>query len=98
MKQDVFHSYADQVAHMFGIKREELFSKSKKRDIVDARYLLYYLCHQRPMRVSYIKRYMCENGYDIHHSTIVYGINTTRNRIEKDADYIKAIKSINNSI
>jgi len=44
MKQDVFNQYSERVADVFHVTKEELFSKSKKPELVDARRLLYYLC------------------------------------------------------
>ena len=55
MKQNIFNEYATQCADLFSISEELLFTKSKRRDIVDARYLLYYMCSERPMRIVYIQ-------------------------------------------
>ena len=44
MKQEIFDSYAQKIAEVFNLKVEDLFVKSKKRDIVDARQLLYDAC------------------------------------------------------
>ena len=57
MKQDVFNQYVDRVTDLYQIKKFELFSKSKKRELVDARHLLYYLCAKRPMKLIYIQKY-----------------------------------------
>ena len=35
--------------------------------------MLYYLCRQRPVRISYIQRFMKEQGYSVAHSTIIHG-------------------------
>ena len=43
MKEAVFNSYVGKVTSIFNISQKELFSKSKKRVLVDARHLLYYL-------------------------------------------------------
>ena len=51
MKEQIFDGYAVQIAELFNLKVEDLFVKSKKRDVVDARQLLYYACSKRPMRV-----------------------------------------------
>ena len=44
MKEPIFKEYATKVADLYSVSEDELFSKSKKRAIVDARHLLYYLC------------------------------------------------------
>ena len=74
MKEQIFDTYAQKIAELFNLKVEDLFVKSKKRDIVDARQLLYYACSKRPMRVVYIQEFMKRNGYDIGHTSILHGI------------------------
>jgi len=75
-----------------------LFVKSKRRDIVDARHLLYFLCSERPMRIRYIQQYMEENGYKVGHSTIIHGIKQIREKSEYDTDYQKIINDIKECI
>ena len=36
MKHDVFNQYVERVADLFNINKEDIFSKSKKREFVDA--------------------------------------------------------------
>lgn len=87
MKYKIFNQYVDQVCHLFSISKEELFSKTKRRDIVDARQLLYYLCDKRPIRQVYIQEYMSNNGYDISHSSIHHGISVVKKKVKTDKDY-----------
>jgi chromosomal replication initiation ATPase DnaA len=47
MKKDIFNDYVDRVCHIFGLEKETLFTKNKRKDVVDARFLLYYLCRDR---------------------------------------------------
>ena len=51
MKKDIFDIYATTIAKKFHLSLDEMFTKTRRRDIVDARQLLYYLCMERPMRV-----------------------------------------------
>lgn len=94
MKFDVFNSYVEQVADLFDVDEEAIFTKTKRRDVVDARHLLYYLCSKRPMRVVYIQEYMAERGYVINHSSILHGISQVEEKVKKDKDYVKAVKDI----
>jgi len=94
MKLNIFNDYAKQCSDLFGISEELLFTKSKRRDIVDSRQLLYYMCSERPMRTVYIQEYMFSKGYLINHSSIIYGINQVKKKMTEDADYRKVIKSI----
>ena len=94
MKSDIFKSYAKQVCLIFSIDEETLFTKSKRRDIADARHLLYYLCSIRPMRPVYIQEYMADEGYKISHSSIIHGINVVKNKIQSDLDYVAVVDKV----
>jgi chromosomal replication initiation ATPase DnaA len=98
MKQDIFNAYTKKVCDLFSVEEKILFEKIKRQDVVDARYLLYYLCAERPMRAVYIREYMAEKGYIIAHSSILYGIRSVRKRIKKDKDYVQVIKDIKNEV
>ena len=98
MKRDIFIQYADKLCELFGITRQDLLSKNKKREIVDARYLLYYLCFKRPMRINYIQIYMKQHGYVISHPTVIHGINMVDNKMKVDNDYVMTVKDIERSV
>lgn len=98
MKSDIFYQYVDKVTDLFKITKEDLFSKNKKRELADARNLLYYLCKNRPMTVSYIKKYMGENGYDVKHPTVIYGIGTVERKVDEDDDYLQIVKDIQRNV
>lgn len=98
MKKEIFNQYAQKIADLFGVDKQELFVKSKKRDLVDARHLLYYLCFHRPMKLISIQNFMDENGYNISHPSVIHGINTVEQRVAEDADYTSIIKSIEKSV
>jgi len=98
MKADVFIQYVDIISKMFRISKEEMFSKSKNRDVVDARQLLYYLCSVRPMRISYIQRYMNDNGCDVKHSTIIHGINAVTKKMSEDRDYVSIVRKLESKV
>lgn len=98
MKNDIFNQYVDRVTDLFGITKEDLFVKSKRRDFVDARHLIYYLCAKRPMKLSYIQKYMKENGLIVHHASLYHGIENVENRLKEDNDYVSIVKDIENSV
>mgnify|MGYP001159164649 CR=1 FL=1 len=98
MKSDIFNQYAETIADMSGIDKADLFSKNKTRTISEARHLLYYLCNKRMIAVSYIKKYMEDNGYKVGFFPITYGIKTAKQRVEKDPDYLSLISKIDRSI
>ena len=97
MKKQIFNQYAQKIADLFEVDKQELFVKSKKRDLVDARHLLYYLCFHRPMKLISIQHFMEENGYSISHPSVIHGVNIVGQRIVEDPDYKFIIKSIEKS-
>tara|TARA_R100000963_G_C4632521_1_gene97252 strand:+ start:406 stop:705 length:300 start_codon:yes stop_codon:yes gene_type:complete len=98
MKKDIFNQYVDKVAETFELSPVDLFIKTKARQCVDARHLLYYLCKNRPMRLTYIQKYMLENDYKINHSSIIHGIKQVQEKINEDKDYLTVIKKIEKCI
>jgi len=98
MKHDVFNQYVERVVDLFGITKEDFFSKNKKRAIVDARQLVYYLCAKRPMQITYIERYMNESGYEITHSSIIHGISAVEKRIAEDKDYVSVVREVERAV
>ena len=94
MKKEIYNQYKIEIVRMFRLKDGEILSKTKRRDIVDARNMLYYLCATRPMRVRDIQEYIKEYGYSIGHSSIVQGIKNMSDRIESDKDYVAIVKKI----
>ncbi len=98
MKKQIFKSYADKISTVYEIQLESLFEKSKKREVVDARQMLYYLCHQRNMKIVQIQSFMDEQGYSISHSSIIHGIKVVKENTKHDQDYKTFINNINNEL
>jgi chromosomal replication initiation ATPase DnaA len=98
MKQEIFNQYVDRIVDLFGITREELFSKNKKREIVDARHLLYYLCYRRPMTFRYIQNFMEANNYSIKHSSIIHGVQSVSLKVKEDVDYAQVVKDMEKAV
>ncbi|QDP61316.1 MAG: hypothetical protein Unbinned1524contig1000_73 [Prokaryotic dsDNA virus sp.] len=98
MKKDIFKKYVQEVARVFELPELELFTKSKERNKVDARHLLYYLCKKRPMRITYIQDFMESRGYRINHSSIIHGINQVEEKINEDKDYLSVIERIEENV
>lgn len=94
MKVSIFNQYAEEVCRVFNVSKKGLFTKSKKRDVVDARHMLYYLCYNRPMRLVRIQEYMADNGYLISHNSIIHGINVVKDRLAHDRDYVRTLEKI----
>ena len=76
-----------------GLRKTELL-KAQKRDIVDARQMLYFACQERPIRLAYIKKFLAEYGYEVQHSTILHGIKQAKKLIDSDPDYKEILEKI----
>ena len=87
MKKHIFDAYATAIAKQFHLTLDQMFDKTKKREIVDARQMLYYMCMERPIRISYIQRFMEENGHSVCHSTIIHGHKKAKELIDQDKDF-----------
>jgi chromosomal replication initiation ATPase DnaA len=98
MKEDVFNQYVDRVVDLFKISHEDFFLKSKNRSLSDARYLVYYLCKKRNIKITYIKKYMLKNGYDLHHSSVVRGVSSIEEKVKEDRDYQTIISEIEKAV
>ena len=94
MKKAIFEKYATAVAKEFHLSEDEMFERTRARECVDARFLLFYLCMERPIRTSYIQRYLKEKGLDICHSTILHGYKKAKALVESDPDYKNLAKQI----
>jgi len=73
-----------------------LFAKNKKRDSVDARQMLYFLSRERPIRISYIQKFMEDNGHRVTHSTIIHGYNKAKQFVDNDKDYAEVVNKLKN--
>ena len=98
MKEDIFNQYVHKITKLFGVTKEELFSKTRKRNIVDARQLLYYLCFNRQMQIVIIKDFMLHNGYKIDYPSVVNGIHKVDQKIKEDRDYKTVVRDIDESV
>jgi chromosomal replication initiation ATPase DnaA len=94
MKKTIFENYAYAIAEQFHLTLDEMFTKTKKRDVVDARQMLWWLCVERPIRISYVRTFMKERGYEVSHSTIIHGYKQAKKLIDTDPDYENLIKVI----
>jgi|TARA_R110000787_G_scaffold44300_2_gene108794 chromosomal replication initiation ATPase DnaA len=93
-KKTIFNQYADRVCIAHNISTKQLFTKDKTKHIADARHMLYYLCIERPMRIAYIETFMKESGYNITHSSIIYGFKKIQQNKLKDNDFKAIVKQI----
>ena len=71
-----------------------MFTSTRRGDIVDARQMLYYLCMERPIRISYIQRFLESYDFKVTHSTIIHGYNKAKDLISNDTDVNDLVQEI----
>jgi len=98
VKKPIFDQYAMAVAKAFHLEIDNMFEKSKKRNLVDARQILYLLCMERPIRLTFIKQYLEESGYDVPMSSILHGYERAQKLINEDPDYRDMVDKIKNEV
>jgi|TARA_B100000780_G_C21117335_1_gene452171 chromosomal replication initiation ATPase DnaA len=94
MKKQIFDDYATAVAKAFDLTLDEMFTSSRRGDIVDARQMLYYLCMERPIKISYIQRFLEAYDFKVTHSTIIHGYNKAKELIKIDTDVNDMVQKI----
>ena len=87
MKYKLFKKFIERILEHMEISHADLFEKSRKKSVVEARQLLYYVCFKRGMRPTEIKDYMTREGHSIEHTTILYVIREITNTIDYDKDF-----------
>lgn len=91
---NAFKDYVSQVCKTHGISKEEMFSKTKERRIVDARQMLFYLCVKRKIRIKHIENFMEEMGLPTPHSTIIHHHTAMLKKMRSDGDIRTVAKHI----
>ena len=95
MKKVLFDNILQQILRRYQITKEELYETTKMPDVVNARYLLFYICHKKDINISRIRKLLKDDGYAVTYPTILRGIKAMEKRILEDKDYLKFINSIN---
>ena len=98
MKYPMFVQYMDKVAEACGMTKERLLEKTKEREVVDARQMLYYLCHHQPMSIASIHRFMKSSGHTTVYTTIRHGVMEFEKRLKEDKDCKKILNQIRKSV
>ncbi len=96
MKRKIFNQYVEIVENALEITKDDIFTKTRKRENVEARDLLFYLCSQRNMRGNFILNRCKENGLDLDDSQITRGKAKIEELISSDPDWKQLIKGILN--
>ena len=94
MKQDIFELYLRAVARHHRMTEEEVLAQSKRTDLVAARHLLYYLCHERGIGYADLKRYLLARGYTVKYPSIRHGIHSVKQALDNDPDYYSIVNKL----
>ena len=89
--------YVNLITELFTFDPTDIFEKTKRRSVVDARQLLYYLCNERKIGVSTIEELLAESGFETPRQSITHGINVFKERMSDDKDYQTIVKKLKNA-
>lgn len=95
MKKDLYNRILQQILDRYKITKSDLYETTKMHDVVNARYLLFYVCKKNGISISRLQILLKDDGYNVTSPTILRGISAMEKRILEDTDYISIIKSIN---
>jgi hypothetical protein len=84
MKNRIFNLYVNFICEECGITREELFSSTREIRLSIPRYILYYVCAKRPIKIVEIRSLMNSNGFSVTRQNIDYGIEKVNKSTDKD--------------
>lgn len=71
----LFDTAVEKVCKIWEVTDSDLFSKSRKTNITEARQVLYfYLWYHYDMTQAMIQQQCSRHGLDVHHSSIAYAI------------------------
>lgn len=98
MKSELFNQYASAIAELSGIDKSDIFLKTKRREVSDCRHLLYYMCKKSMINISYIRKYMKDNGYETESYPVSYGIKSVKNKVDKDPHYSSIVSKIESQV
>jgi chromosomal replication initiation ATPase DnaA len=94
MNKALFDTILKQILDKYQISKQELYEPTKMPDVVNARYLLYYICSRKDISTSRIRRLLKDDGYKTTYTSVLRGIKAMEKRILEDKDYLKFINSI----
>lgn len=89
-----FDMIVEMVAQHFDLDPDVIFSRSRVRDIADARQVIMYLAYKLTDLSSKMIGYKLNRS----HVTVLHGIKTTENRINMEPSFAQQIKSIEQSL
>ncbi len=89
-----FDLIVETTAEYFNLNPEAIFSKSKLRDIADARQMIMYLCKKH----TSLSSTAIGNKLNRRHVTVLHGINSIKDRLQFSKEISSAVISIENEL
>lgn len=89
-----FDMIVEATAEFYNINADVIFSKSRVRDIADARQVIMYLCH----KLTDLSSVSIGAKLNRQHATVLHGIATVKDRIDSVPDIAKAIADIESNL
>ncbi len=91
-----FDIIVQHVCDVYSVKREKVFDKSRKREFLDPRQIIHYLCKKYMPRTSLAKIGELSGGW--RHATVLNSNRNVKNLSDTDSFYRKRLELIENNI
>ena len=96
MKKELVERIIDRVCDANLITRDDLFSRTRKREVSESRHLIFLLLLRRGIKNAQIKRIFSNYGHETHHTSILYGARSIESILTYDTNYRKLFAEIEN--
>lgn len=90
MNRKLFSAIVELVGEFTQLDETEIFSKSRKQTLVDARYLIIFISRQLDIKLIYIQRFFKLKGFKLHYTTLFHASKRIEAEIKED-EYLKEI-------
>ena len=90
MNHQLFSTIVNLVSEHTQIHESEIFTRSRKKALVDARYIIIYIARRMDIKLVYIQRFFALEGFELHYTTLFHACNRLEEDMEED-DYIKTL-------
>jgi chromosomal replication initiation ATPase DnaA len=94
MNKKLFDKIIEQILNYYDISKYELYEQSKMPDVVNARYLLFYICELKGISISRTKKLLEDDGFIMTYATILRGAKAIKTRINENEEYKKVLETI----
>lgn len=100
MKKEIMEQFVVNICKLYEITTDQFYTvvKPTPREVLDARYLFYYIAKNRKCRNYYVLKFLAEKGLPINNTALIHGIKVIKRRYQHDKDYDAVIEKLNKQV